>query len=58
MCTRHSVCRVLIKIHHVDFDQPQTRNYEQRNKIAWETISIAGNEMEENCEIGRVFQNK
>ena len=58
MCIRHNVCRVLIKIHYVDFDQLQTRHYEQRNKRSWETISIAGNEWEENCEIGNAFQNK
>ena len=31
----------LIEIHYVDFDQPQTRHYEQRNKKSWETISVA-----------------
>ena len=56
MC--HNVCCALIEIHYVDFDQPQTRHYEQRDKRSWETISIAGNEREENCEIGKAFQNK
>ena len=58
MCMRHNVCCVLIEIHCVDFNQPQTRHYEQRNKRFWETISIAGNEREENCKIGKAFQNK
>ena len=58
MCTRHNVCCILIKIHFVDFDQPQTRHYEQRNKRSWETISVAENEREENYEIGKAFQNK
>ena len=42
-CTRHNVCCVLIETHCVDFNQPQTRLYEQRNKTSWETISIAEN---------------
>ena len=29
--------------------------YEQRNEKSWETISIAENEREENCEIGKAF---
>ena len=57
-CMRHNVRCVLIEIHNEDFDQPQTRLYEQRNKRSWETISIAENEREENCEIGKKFQNK
>ena len=58
MCTHHNVCCVLIKVHYVDFDQPQTRHYEQRNKRAWKTISVAENEREENYEIRKAFQNK
>ena len=58
MCMCHNVCCVLIEIHYMDFDQPQTRHYEQRNKRSWETKSEAGNEREENCEIGKAFQNK
>ena len=46
MC--HNVCCVLIEIHYMDFDQLQTRHYEQRNKRSRETISIVGNEREEN----------
>ena len=53
---RHNVCCVIIEIDYVDFDQPQTRHYEQRNKRSWETISIAGNVREENCEIERHFK--
>ena len=41
---RHNVCCDLIEIHSVDFDQPQTRHYEQRNKRSCEAISIAENE--------------
>ena len=41
-----------------DFDQLQTRHYEQRNKRSLETISVAENERKENCEIGKAFQNK
>ena len=55
---RHNVSCVLIEIHYVDFDQPQTRHYEKRNKRSWETISKAEKESEENCEIGKVFQNR
>ena len=55
---RHNVCSVLIEIHYVDFDQSQTRHYEQRSNRSWETTSIEGNEREENCEIGKAFQNK
>ena len=55
---RHNVSCVLIEIYYVVFNQPQTRHYEQRNKRSWETISIAENEREENCEIGKAFQNK
>ena len=58
MGVRYNVCCVLIEIHYVDFDQPQTRYYEQRNRISWETISIAGDERKENCKIGKAFQNK
>ena len=58
MCTCHNVCCVLIEIHYVDFDQPQTYHYEQRNKRSWETVSKAENEREENCEIEKTFQNK
>ena len=56
--TRHNKCCVLIEIRYVDFDQPQTRHYEQRNKRSWETISIAENEREENCKIEKAFRNK
>ena len=55
---RHNVSYVLIEIHYMDCDQPQTRHYKQRNKRSWETISIAENERDENCEIGKAFQNK
>ena len=58
ICMRHNVCCVIIKIHYVDFDRPQTRHYEQKNKRSWETISKAENERKENCEIGKAFQNK
>ena len=58
ICRRHNVCCIVIKIHRVDFNQPQTRHYKQRNKRSWETISIAENEKEENCEIKKSFKNK
>ena len=51
-------CRVLIETHSVDFDQPQARHYEQRSKRSWKTISIAGNQREEICKIGKAFQIK
>ena len=47
MCMRHNACCVLIEIHFVDFDQPLTRHYEQKNKRFWKTISIAENKREE-----------
>ena len=40
ICTQHNV---KLQMHH----------YEQRNIRSWETISIAGNKREENCEIGK-----
>ena len=55
---RHNVCCVSIENHYVDFDQPQTRHYEQRNKRSWETISIAENERKKIFEIGKAFQTK
>ena len=58
ICMRNNVCCVLIEIHYVNFDQSRTRHYAQRNKRSWETISISENEREENCEIGKAFQNK
>ena len=58
MRMRHNVCCVLIEIHCVNFDQAQTRHYERKNKRSRETLSMTGNEREENCEIGKAFQNK
>ena len=41
----------------MDFDQPQTRHYEQRNKRSWEILPIADNEREENCKVEKAFEN-
>ena len=54
--TRYNVCCVLIKINYVDFNQPQTRHYEQT--ILVNKTSIPEKEKEENCKIGKAFQNK
>ena len=58
MYMRHNARCVLIEIHFVNFDQAQTRHYEQRNKRSWETMSIVENEKEESCKIRNAFQNK
>ena len=54
---RHVICCIIIETHLVDFDQPQTCDYEQRNERSWEMISIADNERKENCKVEKAFQN-
>ena len=46
----------MIETHYENFNQPQTRLYEQRNERSWEIISIADNEREENYKV-KAFQN-
>ena len=55
ICLFHNICCVLIEIHCVDFDQLQTRHYKQRDERSWKTISIAENEIEENCIVEKAF---
>ena len=58
ICTRHNVFCELIEIHYQNFNQPQTRDYKQKNKKSLETTSIAENKREKNCKIEKAFQNK
>ena len=54
---RHNICCALIEIYFVDFDQPQTCHYEQKNKRSGEILSIVDNEREENCKVENTFRN-